>query len=162
MQKDLVTPDGMRVVVSCPGTKRPLPPSSDAFEVVESAWLQRRYHCGHRGPRWVIINTYGQLTKKITGWGMCPTCLIAKLKAHIIRCALCGLPVVPGDGVALYAEGTKGLRLEATKLDDGSAIGCMRWDCYPSGGFFAGNWSEQGFVPRFEGRTAAGDAMAKT
>jgi hypothetical protein len=55
---------------------------------------------------------------------------------------------MPGDGVALYGKGSTGIHESATILDDGvSAVGCLRWDCCPSGGFFAGSWTEEGFKP---------------
>ncbi|MEK7181089.1 MAG: hypothetical protein AAB738_02005 [Patescibacteria group bacterium] len=71
------------------------------------------------------------------------------------RCARCGLVILPGMAVALYGQESEGLRLDIATNIDGAIIGCMRWDCCPSGGFLAGHWSEQGFQPLFQGQTGA-------
>jgi hypothetical protein len=153
---DLVSPNGLQVFASAGPEKRPLPTATDQIIIVENSTFQRWYPCGHRGPRWFVLDTYGERTKKIKGNERCSVCETARLKKYCIRCSVCGLIILPGDGVAMYHKSSPGIKLDiATKVGD-SVVGCVRWDCCPSGGFLAGNWSEQGFVPRFkEGITAA-------
>ncbi len=71
---------------------------------------------------------------------------MALVKKHAIHCALCGLPIHPGDPVALYSDGPQTLSC-ATELEEGVVIGCLRFDCCVSAGFLAGVWSEDGLVP---------------
>ncbi|MBI2055542.1 MAG: hypothetical protein HYT42_01475 [Candidatus Sungbacteria bacterium] len=162
MGKSPVSADGMVVVASI-GRLKPgqLPEATDTFAIVERGPLTRSYECGHHGSQWFIIDTYGERTRRIQRTDLCPECTLTLLKKHIIRCALCALSIVPGDGVALYSAESEGLRLDiATLVNEGNVIGCLRLGCCPSGGFFAGNWSEDGFIPRFGGRSAAGQESA--
>jgi hypothetical protein len=78
----------------------------------------------------------------------CPTCTIEEHEYEVIHCALCGLPIIPGDGVAIYSSDTPEVNPEfATSHKTGGVYGCMRWDCVPCGAFFAGNWmGKNGFV----------------
>ncbi len=162
MKENPIGADGMVVSVSVgdPTVSSRLPQATDAFAIVECGRFTRTYECGHRGARWFVIDTYGLRTKKIHRKDLCPECTLALFKKHIIRCALCGLRIAPGEGVALYSARSQDIKRDiATLVGEDSVIGCLRWDCCSSGGFFAGNWSEDGFIPRFGGRTAAGEAM---
>ncbi len=139
-----------------------LPKSTDEVKVVEQADELRMYPCGHEGPASFQLSLYGELWKEMHEEKECPTCWIQRIKKHVIRCALCGLPIFPGEGVAVYHKSSEGLRLKiATYVGKETVLGCMRWDCCPSGGFFGGRWTEQGFKSLFEGRTAAEQAYVK-
>ncbi len=132
----------------------------DQIEVLDASVKQRRYSCGHDASKTFRVSFYGQVSKLFKRARKCPDCFIAEVSPHVIRCVLCGDPIFPGDGVALYAPDNT-MRLDiATTLPDGQVIGCMGWDCCDCGAFFAGNWSVEGFVPRFGGRTAGQEAMA--
>lgn len=147
-QPDVVSPEGMRVMCSVQlgGDNESLPESNNRIEVVSSAKKIRKHSCGHRGAKWFTLSVYGEETKKIKH--KCAECCIEELKEVVIRCALCGLPIYPGEGVAIYYKDSGAVVLENPVLvgKDG-VIGCLRWDCCPSGGFFAGHWSLDGYQP---------------
>jgi len=92
---------------------------------------------------------------------LCPDCLTAELRQVTIRCALCGFAIFPGEPVALYGGPKSSFRGTAgTAEHDGQYVGCLRCDCCPSGGFFAGHWDGQRVVPAFAGGgSAAAEAM---
>jgi hypothetical protein len=81
------------------------------------------------------------------------------MKKSAIRCCLCGYGIVEGDGVALYHKNSSGINKEVATFVGDSVVGCLLWDCCPSGGFYAGNWTLDGFKPRFGGRTAAEESF---
>lgn len=165
--KNVVSPKGMAVVAS----------SSDG-EISNSFFNQKDEKVEYRGGRSVLFTKCGHTTPgrvKIVFWnlvseqdfckakkvdGMCPNCMLKLLQKHAIRCALCGCAILPGEGVALYHKDGEDINKEnATSVGD-NVIGCLRMDCCPSGGFFAGHWTEGGFKSAFEdGLTAAEKAM---
>ncbi|MFA6042515.1 MAG: hypothetical protein WC786_02405 [Patescibacteria group bacterium] len=150
---------GMRVVAAAGAVPQPekLPTAHDEVKIVQQSEMLRIYSCGHRGSKEYALDIYGQVSQRITDTSDCPMCRVARIKKHTIRCAACGLPIFPGEGVALYAfDGELFDRNKCTFVKE-SVLGCMRWDCCPSGAFFAGNWSEQGFVPRFAGNNTMGE-----
>jgi hypothetical protein len=130
-------------------TEHPLPASIDKIELVEYGSKVRQFPCGHGGTASFKLKIYSdELTAELGNRDWCPDCFLAKAKRHAIRCALCGLSIVPGQAIALYPseEGeAAGIRFDISTRVDDCVIGCMRWLCYPSGGFFAGHWSENGF-----------------
>lgn len=130
--------------------------SNSTIRIVEMASEQRTFECGHSGPQWFVVDAYGTVSTKIHPTHRCPDCYIEDLRKCAVRCALCGHAILPGDGVALYHAGLNKLPYveKANLIDDHTALGCIRWDCCPSAGFFGGNWSEKGFIPRFGGNTA--------
>jgi hypothetical protein len=137
-----------------------LPRPTDIIVVSNCAEKIRNYKCGHRGPVWFALNTYGAESKKIGSSKTCPDCTIGILRQMVIRCALCGLPIFPGEGVALYSRASSQYKSIATKVGK-NFIGCLRWECCPSGGFYAGHWTgENGFRPAYGGDTAVGHAYA--
>lgn len=92
--------------------------------------------------------------------GSCPQCMLAMLKKHAIRCCLCGGAITPGDGVASYHKDNP-INHEAATFVGDYALGCLRMGCCPSGAFFSGHWTEEGFKPLFpEGLTAGQMVMA--
>ena len=104
--------------------------------------------CGHAG----------SLQAKIEIWGkelgpapdrLCPVCLFVFLKSHTIRCAMCGCGIIPGEAVALYHKSSGGLHLDKATFVRESVIGCLLWDCAPTGAAFAGHWTENGFKSAF-------------
>lgn len=136
----------------------PLPESHDQIRILERSEKQRKYMCGHRGPKMFKLDVYGSHTKPFEQKDECPDCVLARYRKHVIKCALCGLHIVPGEGVALYSPGPDMHQEYATRVGD-SVIGCLRWDCCPSAGFFAGNWSEVGFKSRFGGEVTAAESL---
>ncbi len=133
-----------------------LPPSTDFLGAVPIGEETTRYACGHDGPTRFKMDFWGEpigqgdASEKMPP--KCQECLIAEIRLDLIRCCLCGYSIGPGDKVALYNYGT--FRTDATKVGEGERaqfVGCLRSDCCPSGGFFGGHWTRDGFKPAFEG-----------
>jgi len=147
-EKEPRTPGGLKIVAQAGNLadRSKLPESTDKIEVISSSKILITFKCGHEGPERFKLNVYGENSKEISKDDTCPSCWIEKIKKYVARCSLCGLPVYPGEGVALYDSHSEGLRVDiARKVDENHVIGCIRWDCCLSGGFFAGYWTEQGF-----------------
>ena len=149
-ESPVISADGMSIMVSVGQKRKPLPQSHDHISLTERSGSKRKYKCGHIGPKWYKLDIYGIESLEMNNKRVdeCPACLVARLNRHVIRCALCGLPISPGESVALYHKDSSSVRKDvATIVDENAAVGCLRWDCCPSGGFLAGHWSEEGFVP---------------
>ena len=83
---------------------------------------------------------------------VCPKCAFE----NAIKCCFCSKKIYPGSPVAVYAISSRGINWEvAVKLDEHQVIGCLRSDCCPSGGFFAGYWTVNGFQHFSERKGAA-------
>lgn len=164
---DLQSPGGMRVVCSVGSEQRlKLPKATDEWKIIPvksffGLCKFRLYKCGHEGLAKFMINAGGDLTKVIDDAEHCPACFSKILKSGSIRCGICGLPIFPGQAVALYADAGEGInRRYATVVNDDCVIGCMRRDCCPTGGYFAGYWTGEAFQPAFPEGTAIDHAMA--
>lgn len=130
--------------------------------------------CGHQGARafkfniWGSINGFelnGEQIKREKGVDtsetLCPKCYFEKIKSATIRCCLCGSAILPGQGVALYHKNSRGINKKVATFVNDNAVGCLLWDCCPSGGFFAGHWTFDGFKSAFnDGQTAVEKAFA--
>jgi hypothetical protein len=131
-----------------------------AHTVVKNAEIVA-YRCGHDGVADFSADIYGEVfaprPEVLQAREKCPECMLAQLLAGTIRCAICGLLIPPNDPVALYRKCGKE-RSYAYAVGD-KVIGCLRDDCCPSGGFYAGRWSGKEFVPEFRGRTIADEAF---
>lgn len=132
-------------------------PTSECF-VMWRSYFRRAYACGHRDSRRFQISAYGMESVKIKNAEQCADCFIKHVKKHTIFCALCGLPIMEGDGVALYDADNDCIRPEAHRIGN-SVIGCLRWDCCPSAGFYAGYWTEDGFNSLFERSVSDADEI---
>jgi len=156
----VATPSGLRVVVSVGGECSQLPPSEDKCRVVSGSSDERDYACGHRGAARFIVSIYGEMSNEVKQDERCPECFLSLLQSGCIRCALCGLPIFWGEGVALYLADASVPKLDiGTRVGD-AVIGCMRWDCCPSGGFYAGGWTKDGFHSAFGGQPAMDNALS--
>lgn len=140
---------GMRIIAS---TSEPdpskLPTPTKECKVLWRSFFKRTYACGHRDSRRFRVSVFGKETKVIKQNATCPACFIEETKKHTIFCALCGLPIMPGDPVALYDDDNDNIRDEATHLGN-SVLGCLRWNCCPTAGFLAGCWTKEGFESAF-------------
>lgn len=141
-----------------------LPPPTDRFEAVPKSDKKVRYRCGHDGWKDYIGHFYGEEMEPMKGIlksrKKCPDCQVAEMKEVTRRCALCGLPIMPGSPVALYAGPASSFTKEWTTKVARYAMGCMRWDCCPSGGFFAGHWTGKEFRSAFDAGSAVAEVMA--
>ncbi len=132
----------------------------EATDVLEAYVLDDRkvrYACGHDyavlfghdfyGERLDVSDQYAAKREK------CGDCMLAEIRPLLIRCCHCGRAIMPGEPVAAYGDNGMFRKEWCTGLPDSDAVlGCMRWNCCPSGGFFAGHWSVRGFVPAFPGK----------
>ena len=120
------------------------------------------YACGH------TVKLHGKnerfawsLSRKQAQQESCINCH----DAAAISCALCGELIYPGERVALYDARIADLLPEKHVVwvdeDKPRAIGCMRWDCAPTGGVLGGVFKADGGVDLFfDGRTAAEEVFA--
>lgn len=146
-----VTTCGMQLVAMIGDYDRSrLPASNDTIVLLEETGRKVRANCGHWTRASLVFNAYGV---KVGGHGkhFCADCAVVELQRVAIRCALCGLPIIPGDSVAVYDCGGADIRKEiAFHLGDGQVLGCLRRDCSIPGAF-AGRWGgpERGFICAF-------------
>lgn len=170
LSRPLPKPDGMHVkALVAPRVHELLTPKSkhDEIKVVPLKSKTIKYGCGHGGPEKFNIDFFGDCMKpNFKGKEKlreCPTCRLMDLKKLTIRCAACRLSILPGEGVAIYLNDEHFDQTIAHKIQEGDVVrvlGCLRMDCCPTGGYFAGHWTEQGFKPAFdEGRSAASEAF---
>lgn len=124
----------------------------------------RGYPCGHTGYSRFTVFLFGREAEVDSKQSpMCHKCTVAFLQEHTIRCAACGADIAPGSPVALYSDSSKSLgRRDVGRKVGNSWIGCMLWDCCPSGGFYAGHWTARGFMPAFASGLAAAVHAAQT
>ncbi|MBI3632246.1 MAG: hypothetical protein HY225_02260 [Candidatus Vogelbacteria bacterium] len=120
--------------------------------------------CGHVGPSSAVLDFYGRIVdfkiperiyqEKNVEVGSpitiddhsCPKCDFEKFKIVVIRCAVCGEGICPGDEIALYAKESKALNLSiATRVGE-EIVGCLKQGCGPAAAL-AGRWTENGFEP---------------
>lgn len=148
--------------MSAPSRKGPVPmparpprPASIECLVIPRSASRRLFGCGHKGPMKFDLDLYGEQhipsTETIQRWNLCGMCFMARVVSDATRCVRCGYIIHPGDRVALYPR-LKGDPAWVTKTVDGTrVIGCGRHDCIVMPGAYAGQWSENGFVPALEG-----------
>ncbi|MBI4435735.1 hypothetical protein HY630_03620 [Candidatus Uhrbacteria bacterium] len=94
--------------------------------------------------------------------GQCTACRFVAEFQGAIECAYCHEVIFPGDPVSTYSpmadELPEGFEARATRTCNGF-VGCMGWECCPTGGFFSGEWTAEGIRTGFATGTAAGDAF---
>jgi len=142
-----------------------LPEPTDRFEIIPKGDKKVAYRCGHEGPKQYVGHFYGEEMEPspeiLKTREKCPDCQMTEMRPLIIRCAQCGLPIFPGAPVALYAGPAAAFTKAWSTMHEGQYVGCLRWDCCPSGGFFAGHWTGTTVHSAFGGAgSAAAAAMA--
>lgn len=157
------------VLVASTRKPRPMPTPTDTCTVENKNGEEVEYECGHRHAERFTVNIFGEpITFTDAGYAireLCAECFLARLRTGLIRCALCGFPIMPGDPVAVYGNNKKLFKKEwmttvgEGKDEDKGVIGCLRWDCCPSGGFFSGHWMGDHYVPAFEGGNIADEVF---
>ena len=141
-----------------------LPPVRDSIVVTHVRGEMVTFDCGHTGHAEFYHDAYGETVILKQGrHDRCGVCSAEELKQISARCALCEHIILPGGGVALYAFEEKVFPSEKVRswfqfvehdATHKSVIGCMRGDCCPSGGFYAGTWTEDGFRHAFPNRVS--------
>jgi hypothetical protein len=140
----------------------------DGVAIVSLSEKTTKYSCGHIGYEMFKVVFYGQTDEAI--WPRddragrrikCPACMVVELFSKTNRCALCGSVIMPSDPVAKYKINTANRKFltDANTLGD-DCIGCLRNDCCPSGGFFAGHWDGKKVVDQFGGQILAAHVHA--
>ncbi len=142
----------------------PAPVSAiDGIKLTPLTEVKVDYKCGHSGWSAFKVLLYGEteiaphdklLSKRLK----CPHCMLHELLLRTIRCARCGFVIMPGEGVARYAATDH--EPEYAKAIEGGVVGCLRFDCCPSGGFIVGHWDGEKVVSAFGGKTAADQVLA--
>ncbi len=169
MSNSVRDPSGLVVVASVSfGESEEPPKATDVLAFIPLKGKEIKYKCGHKGPEKFKVDFYGvRVQPNFTGkerLRVCPACRVEEVKKFSIRCASCRHIILPGDGVALYVNDKSFDQAIAHKVKTGetkSVLGCLRMDCCPSGGFFAGHWTEEGFKPAHDsGLSAAAEAFA--
>lgn len=159
-KRKLSTPKGLFVsATSKPINQNMSANATDELLVIDKAkWRSRNYSCGHKDARWFRINVHGSESEKIKDNKLCSYCFIEDIKQHLIRCPVCGFGILPGDPVALYDLVGIDRRMNNIKIIQGkSVLGCLRRNCCPTGGFFAGHWTRSGFKPYFPNKTTVAE-----
>ena len=153
-------------VVASSYEQKPMPKPTDVCVVENKTGPEVEYLCGHRHAERFTLNMFGETfmpkSTTVAKRKLCSECQLERLKKVIIRCAACGFVIWPGEGVAVYADSRKFNKDWKTTIGDGKkkgVIGCLRWDCCPSGGFFAGHWMGDHFESAFEGGTAVAEVF---
>lgn len=148
--------DELVMVAQVNGPKGMPEPKGDIIEAVPDSDERIAFDCGHEGAvkfHYVIFGERIEADEKRMRelHDRCPDCIVDEMRQDIIRCARCGHFILPGQDVAVYFSG-RGLKKKwSTRTPDGGYIGCMRWECCPTGGLFAGRWlGREGFKPAFE------------
>ncbi len=154
-RRRVVSPGGLVTIT----LRSPVAKPSDEIVAVPRLSIEKEYACGHIGPALFSLNLYGEERPVPDQGTCCPMCLTAKLREVSIRCALCGLIILPGSPVAVYGLGSEGLRLDIAHRVDGGVVGCLGWDCCPTTGLFVGHWDGRGIQSRFEGRSIVDECL---
>ena len=136
------------------------PTCTDNLSVVKRTGKKVPYACGHIDSAKFRHDFYGEVREPtgevFAAREKCGACMLANVMEFAIRCAACGFVIWPGDSVALYVDsGSFNAAWKKTIGEPAQVVGCMRFGCCPSGGFFAGHWSESGFEPAFAGGVSA-------
>lgn len=142
-----VTTGGLQVVAM---DRSRLLATNDQIVLVQASGREVTARCGHRAHELLVFDVYGD---KVSGDGnqSCPTCSVEELGRITVRCAICGLPILPGDAVAVYECGGADIRDDiAPRVGESQVLGCTRWDCCLPGAY-AGHWdgAERGFISAF-------------
>jgi len=143
-----------------------LPESHDRIDIIVIKEGSRTYECGHSGPKSFKIDAYGsEMTPK--GRKYCPDCAQKWFKENVIRCPICGLPIMPGDGVISYVPSNRmshrkaGYVVPKGEVCEGAILGCLRWDCADTAAGLCGHWDGRKVQPLFSsGQSIVGEAFA--
>ncbi len=136
----------------------------DACGVVARAGRKVRYGCGHVDTRRFAHDFYGEICDadpaSIRRFGLCGDCLLAAALATSCRCAACGYVILAGEGVAVVRPSPEMPEAWRTPVGGNGAVACLRMDCCPTAAFFAGHWTERGYLPRASGMSVIGEVFA--
>lgn len=159
--EEIYSPDGLQVTASCSSSE--IGPRRSYFnEGVQFFELEGKKlffsKCGHTCSENCVVHYYGKKIKTnyqnlvVVAGGdgnslddICPRCVFEKMKEAAVRCCLCGIGIWLGDGVALYTPESVGVNEAVATYVEGNVVACLQMNCCPSGSFFAGCWTLEGF-----------------
>jgi hypothetical protein len=121
----------------------------DKVRIVAQSPDTAQYECDHSGPSWCYISVYGDTPTKIISRKWCPDCFVKLVQEYTTRCACCGLPIRPEDGVTFYHASNPRIAHRDTYQVDDFYIGCMRDGCREPTKFLIGHWAGHDFRPVF-------------
>lgn len=154
------------VMVASTQEPKPMPTPTDTCTVENKMGQEVEYKCGHRHAERYVLSLFGEIIEfkdvSFAKRELCADCNLARLRLGLIRCVICGFAIWPGDPVAVYADSRKfkkEWKTTVSKDKKDRVIGCMRWECCPSGGFFSGHWMGNHFAPAFTTGSAAAEAF---
>jgi hypothetical protein len=146
----------MELVASVGGPEEKPPECTDVLAAFALSDTKVKYACGHEYADKFGHDFYGEkcevLETTLARRDLCGECMLDQVRPYIIRCAACGFSIWPDEPVAVYGNNGSFKKERCTTTSGGGGVlGCMRMNCCPSGGFFAGRWNGQTLVPRFRG-----------
>lgn len=165
--KQIFTPKGLRPLLSINNVSEKVEKYDRSLTFVEALSDEMlKFQCDHLGAKKIEIILYGESIfrgeTKDARPQLCPNCILEEIKQFSIRCAFCGGAILPGEGVALYNKESEGINKKWGTYVGENIIGCLAMDCCPSGGFFAGHWTMQGFKPAFKNGLSLAEEAART
>lgn len=118
--------------------KSPLPPSTEIFAMVKHDGEPVTYDCGHLYAPRFALDPYGgeeypfdnAMPEKRK---LCGDCMLPRLRRGLVRCAMCGHAIPPGDLIVLYDKSDA--KNEAwcfpVEMTDGATrvVGHADWRC---------------------------------
>jgi hypothetical protein len=105
-------------------------PTRESKVLWRGRFLKKTYGCGHRDSMRFQVSVCGHIASGRRQKDWCPACLIDLIKLDMIFCALCGLPIVPYDMVAVRDADSEGVRADAHRIGD-QVITCVNPNCDP-------------------------------
>ncbi len=111
------------------GIKHPNPNQGD-FLVTDRSGKKTRFKCGHRDNKIFGLQAYGRPIGYFNRNNLpdeCGECVLHKLKKFIIRCCICGGPILPSQTIILYRgkiERKEGIKVTTVSEEGGAKIGC--------------------------------------
>jgi len=139
---------------------------TDTCSVENKTGKEVEYKCGHRHTERFTLNLFGETIEfkdaAFAQRDFCADCGLARLRTGLIRCGICGFAIWPRDPVAVYSDNRDFKKEWKTTFGEGRekrVIGCMRWDCCPSAGFFSGHWMGDHYAQAFKAGSAAAEAF---
>lgn len=112
---------------------------TDAFTYAASGSIRVKFRCGDVGPGAIVYDLFGTKIKASFSENspFCPDCCLKQLREQVIRCALCGHPILPGEVVHLAR--VQEAKPEWTTRYGGEQVLCNSSDCAAPN--LAGTWT---------------------
>jgi len=140
----------------------------ETVRIINAHERRHTYKCGHEDSIYFEISVFGSvlgMKQESFQTDECGACTLKSTGLDTsIRCCMCGHPIMPGDGIALYSGFNKPDK-QAWKTpyvmvaNEKRWIGCLNMNCCPSGGFFGGHFTKDGIRSAFGGNVAAVEAL---